>query len=102
MNVRNLYISYVLGIYLASDNLADLMTKCVIHGTEHGLDHRTIDTVFDAPWSAPKHQERLLLKNAPWKEINARIARTLATTPSEGTVQQKTDRLMSAVSDTIL
>ena len=28
-------------------------------------------------------------------------ARTLATTPSEGTVQQKTDRLMSAVSDAV-
>ncbi|KAJ5876413.1 uncharacterized protein N7529_001997 [Penicillium soppii] len=88
-------------LVLASDNLADLMTKCVIHGTEHGSDHRTIETVFDAPWSAPKHQERLLLKNAPWKEINARIASTLATTPLEGTVQQKTDRLMSAVSDAV-
>ncbi|KAJ5556668.1 hypothetical protein N7494_000583 [Penicillium frequentans] len=88
-------------LVLASDNLADLMTKCVIHGTEHGSDHRTIETVFDAPWPAPKHQERLLLKNAPWKEINARIASTLATTPSEGTVQQKTDRLMSAVSDAV-
>ncbi|KAJ5288046.1 hypothetical protein N7478_003732 [Penicillium angulare] len=88
-------------LVLASDNLADLMTKCVIHGTEHGSDHRTIETVFDAPWSAPKHQERLLRKNAPWKEINARIASTLAITPSEGTVQQKTDRLMSAVSDAV-
>ncbi|KAI3277363.1 transcriptional regulator family: Zinc finger, CCHC-type [Penicillium roqueforti] len=50
---------------------------------------------------APKHQERLLLKNAPWNEINAIIASTLAATPSEGTVQQKTDRLMSAVSDAV-
>ncbi|KAJ5101078.1 hypothetical protein N7456_007130 [Penicillium angulare] len=88
-------------LVLASDNLADLMTKCAIHGTEHGSDHRTIETVVDAPWLAPNHQERLLLKNAPWKEINARIANTLATTPSEGTVQQKTDRLMSAVSDAV-
>ncbi|KAJ5414923.1 hypothetical protein N7509_000021 [Penicillium cosmopolitanum] len=88
-------------LVLASDNLADLMTRCVIHGTEHGSDHRTIETVFDVPWSAPKHQERLLLKNAPWKEINAKIASTLAATPSEGTVQQKTDRLMSAVSDAV-
>ncbi|KAJ9479900.1 hypothetical protein VN97_g13160, partial [Penicillium thymicola] len=88
-------------LVLASDNLTDLMTKCVIHGTEHGSDHRTIETVFDASWSAPEHQERLLLKNAPWNEINARIASTLAATPSEGTVQQKTDRLMSAVSDAV-
>ncbi|OQD68712.1 hypothetical protein PENANT_c297G01221, partial [Penicillium antarcticum] len=88
-------------LVLASDNLTDLMTKCVIHGVEHGSDHRTIETVFDASWSAPEHQERLLLKNAPWNEINARIASTLAATPSEGTVQQKTDRLMSAVSDAV-
>jgi hypothetical protein len=77
------------------------MVKCAIHGTEHGSDHRTIETVFDVPRPISKHQERLLLKNAPWKEINARIARTLSTTPSEGTVQQKTDRLMAAVLDAV-
>lgn len=88
-------------LVLASDNLTDLMIKCAIHGTEHGSDHRAIETVFDAPWSAPKHQERLLLKNAPWKEINVRIASALTATPSGGTVQQKTDRLMTAVSEAV-
>ncbi|KAI2946871.1 hypothetical protein CBS147323_11233 [Aspergillus niger] len=86
-------------LVLASDNLTDSVIKCAILGTEHGSDHCAIETVFDAPWSLPQHQGRLLLKNAPWKEINARIASTLAATPAEGTVQQKTDRLMSAVSD---
>jgi hypothetical protein len=84
-------------LVLASKNLTDSMVKCEIHGTEHGSYHRAIETVFDAPWPVPKHRKRLLLKNAPWKEINARIASTRAATPSEGTVQQKTDRLMSAV-----
>ncbi|KGO53502.1 hypothetical protein PEX2_061100 [Penicillium expansum] len=79
----------------------DSMIKCAIHGTEYGSDHRAIETVFDAPWSAPKHQERLLLKNAPWNEINARIASTLTATLSGGTVQQKTDRLMTAVSEAV-
>ncbi|KAJ6136773.1 hypothetical protein N7497_012326 [Penicillium chrysogenum] len=88
-------------LVLASDYLTDSMIKCAIHGTEHGSDHRAIETVFDAPWPIPEYQERLLLKNAPWNEINARIASTLAATPSEGTVQQKTDRLMSAVSDAV-
>ncbi|KAJ6163833.1 hypothetical protein N7497_003812 [Penicillium chrysogenum] len=88
-------------LVLASDNLTDSMIKCAIYGTEHGSDHRAIETVFDAPWSAPKHQERLLLKNAPWKEINARIASALTATPSGGTVQQKTDRLMTAVSEAV-
>ena len=86
---------------LASDNLTNSMIKCAIHGTEHGSDHRAIETVFDAPWSAPKHQERLLLKNAPWKEINARVASALTATPLGGTVQQKTDRLMTAVSEAV-
>ncbi|CEJ62807.1 Putative Remark: Mars [Penicillium brasilianum] len=84
-------------LVLASENLTDSMVKCAIPRTEHGSDHCTIETVFDASWSPPKHPERLLLKNAPWKEINVRIANTLAATPLEGTVQQKTDRLMSAV-----
>jgi hypothetical protein len=84
-------------LVLASENLKDSMVKCAIHGTEHGSDHHAIETVFDAPSPAPKHQERPLLKNAPSKEINARIASSLAATPSGGTVQQKTDRLMSAM-----
>jgi hypothetical protein len=43
----------------------------------------------------------LLLKNAPWKEINARITRTLGPAAGDGTVQQKTDRLMSAVLEAV-
>ncbi|KAJ5297274.1 uncharacterized protein N7443_008167 [Penicillium atrosanguineum] len=88
-------------LVLASDKLTDSMLKCGVHGTEHGSNHRTIETVFGAPWPAPRQLERLLLKNAPWKEISARIARNLATTPWEGSVQQKTDRLMSAVSEAL-
>jgi hypothetical protein len=88
-------------LVLASENLTDSMTKCAILGTDHGSDHGAIETAFDAPWPIPKYQERLLLKNAPWNEINTRIASTMAATPSEGTVQQKTDRLMSAVSDAV-
>ena len=51
--------------------------------------------------SGPIQQERLLLKNAPWKEINARIASTLDTTPAEGTVQYMTDGLMGTVQEAI-
>ncbi|KAJ6105184.1 hypothetical protein N7523_010258 [Penicillium sp. IBT 18751x] len=88
-------------LVLASASLTDSMVKRAIHGTEHGSDHRAIETILDAPWPAPQHPERLLLKNAPWKEINARIASALATAPAGGTVQQKTDRLMSAVSEAV-
>ncbi|KAJ5471428.1 hypothetical protein N7530_008785 [Penicillium desertorum] len=68
-------------LVLASDNLTDSMIRCAIHGTEHGSDHRAIETVLDTPWPAPNHQEQLLLKNAPWKEINSRIASALTATP---------------------
>jgi hypothetical protein len=60
-----------------------------------------IEIVFDISIQMPKQQERPLLKNAPWKEINTRIAGTLSATPMEGTVQQKMNRLMSAVLEAV-
>jgi len=49
----------------------------------------------------PIPQERLLLKNAPWKKISARVAAGLEGIPTEGTVQQQTDHLMSAVLEAV-
>jgi hypothetical protein len=77
--------SSTIDLVLASENLIDAMVKCAVHKTEHGSDHRAIETVLNTPWPAPKHQEQLLFKNTPWKEINTRIASTLAATPSKGT-----------------
>jgi hypothetical protein len=74
-----------INLILASENLIDAMVKCAVHKTEHGSDHWVIETMLDTLWPALKHQERLLFKNTPWKEINARIASTLAATLSEGT-----------------
>jgi hypothetical protein len=86
---------------LASEELREATVKCGVHGTEHGSDHRTIETVFDISVPVPRQQERLLLKNAPWKDIRVRIAKSLGITPLEGTVQQRTDRLMSVVSEAV-
>ncbi|KAJ0131146.1 Ubiquitin conjugation factor E4 [Fusarium oxysporum f. sp. albedinis] len=88
-------------LVLASEELADANIKCAIHGIEHGSDHRTIETVFDISVPAPKQEERLLFKNAPWKEINSRITDTLRSRPVGNTVQQNTDRLMLAVLDAV-
>jgi exonuclease III len=88
-------------LVLASEGLTASAVKCTTYETDHGSDHRTIETVFDISVPVPKQQERLLLKNAPWKEINARITKALDAPPSEGTVQQKTDILMSAVSEAV-
>ncbi|KAK8048103.1 hypothetical protein PG996_016167 [Apiospora saccharicola] len=48
---------------------------------------------------AAEGQERLLFKNAPWKESNARIAAALATTPTGGTVQEQTNGLIDYASN---
>ena len=88
-------------LVLVSSELAASTVKCAVHGTEHGSDHSAIETVFDNSVPVPRQQERLLLKNAPWKEINARISRGLNTGPAEGTVQQLTDRLMETVLEAV-
>ncbi|RMZ89045.1 hypothetical protein DV736_g3719, partial [Chaetothyriales sp. CBS 134916] len=69
-------------LVLASEELMAATVKCTIYKTEHGSDHRPIETVFD-------------------KEINARIAKTLHARPGEGSVQEKTDRLMSSVLEAV-
>ena len=73
-------------LVLASEGLTASTVKCAVYGTEHGSDHRAMETAFDVSVPVSKQQERLLLKNAPWKEINARITKTLDARPSEGTV----------------
>ncbi|KZL68744.1 reverse transcriptase, partial [Colletotrichum incanum] len=88
-------------LVLASEDPTNSLIKCAIHETDHGSDHRAIETIFDVSIPTPAPRERLLFKNAPWKEINARIERALETTPGEGTVQQKTDRLMAVVTEAI-
>jgi ribonuclease HI/exonuclease III len=88
-------------LVLASEELMASTVKCAIHGTEHGSDHRAIDTVFDISVPVPRQQERLLLKNAPWKEINARITKALGTIRPGETVQQKTDTLMAVVLEAV-
>jgi hypothetical protein len=88
-------------LVLASEELTASTVKCAIYGTEHGSDHRAIETAFDVSVPVPKQQERLLLKNAPWKEINARITKMLDARPLDGTVQKKTDTLMSVVLEAV-
>ncbi|KAH7464218.1 hypothetical protein FOMA001_g17818 [Fusarium oxysporum f. sp. matthiolae] len=88
-------------LVLASEELADATINCAVHGTEHGSDHRTIETVFDISVPAPKQEEKLLFKNAPWKEIKGKIVDTLKDKPRGNTVQQKTDRLMTAVLEAV-
>lgn len=88
-------------LVLASEELAGAVVKCTPLGTENGSEDRVIETIFDISVPVLPIRERLLFKNAPWKEINARIAASLEGTPTEGTVQQQADRLMSTVLDAV-
>ncbi|KAF4971651.1 hypothetical protein FSARC_1584, partial [Fusarium sarcochroum] len=82
-------------LVLASADIASSTVKCMIHDTEHGSDHRAIETEFDIFVPVPHVRDRLLLKNAPWREINTRVIQALKAYPEERMVQQKTDRLMT-------
>lgn len=86
---------------LASEELVTSAVRCGTHATEYGSDYRAIETTFDVATPEPVAEERLLFKNAPWKDIRARIEVTLHTAPVGGRVQEQTDRLMIAVLDAI-
>ncbi|KYK54123.1 hypothetical protein DCS_06080 [Drechmeria coniospora] len=59
-------------LVLASAELADELTSCVIHPTEPGTDHRAIQTTFDIQVPERTFPQRLMLKNAPWIAIATR------------------------------
>lgn len=86
---------------LASEELTSALVRCAIHSTEHGSDHRAIESMFDI--TIPEHivEPRLLFKNAPWKAIKERIDVSLRSVPVGGSVQQQTDRLMTAVTEAV-
>jgi len=86
---------------LASVELSEDVLRCDIHPTEHGSDHRAIETTFDIQVPTRLVKPRLLLKNAPWNEIRTRVSDTLSRAPLGGTVQEQTDRLMDAVTNAV-
>jgi endonuclease/exonuclease/phosphatase family metal-dependent hydrolase/ribonuclease HI len=88
-------------LVLVSEELATSMVKYTVHSTEHGSDHRAIETIFDVATQERIVEARLLLKNAPWSDIRARIAASLCGIPIGGTVQQQTDRLMTVVLEAV-
>lgn len=86
---------------LASAELADETVHCGIHPTEHGSDHRAIQTEFNLTTPERTAEPRLLFKNAPWNATRERTEAKLSLFPWDGDVQTQTDRLMDVVVDTI-
>ncbi|KAI3532110.1 hypothetical protein CABS01_16761 [Colletotrichum abscissum] len=83
-----------INLSLASEGLARTVVRCALRETDHGSDHRAIETTFDIAAPEIESRPRLLLKNAPWKRINERVEANLERVPTGGTVQQQADRLM--------
>ena len=88
-------------LMLALQELASDVLKCKIHDTEHGSDHRAIETSFDVEVADHATQPRSLFKNAPWNAIRERIALALQGRPLAGDVQRQTDRLMQVVLEAV-
>jgi hypothetical protein len=89
-------------LMLASEELAATVLSCQIHETEHGSDHRAIETEFDVALPERHIEPRLLWKNAPWGQIRERIDLGLRDTPREGNTQEQADRLMAVVQEAVI
>jgi hypothetical protein len=75
---------------------------CRVHRTEHGSDHRAIDTLFNIEAQRREQIEpRLLFKNAPWTEISDRVANELQGSPRPQDTQAQTDRLLNIVATAV-
>ncbi|KJZ69760.1 hypothetical protein HIM_10843 [Hirsutella minnesotensis 3608] len=84
-------------LVLASAELADEVISCMTHPTEHGSDHRAIQTAFDIQVPEKTFPQRLMLKNAPWIAIATRVEDELRPLPWSVGVQTQADQLMRVV-----
>ncbi|XP_044718712.1 endonuclease-reverse transcriptase domain-containing protein [Hirsutella rhossiliensis] len=84
-------------LVLASAELADEVISCMTHPTDHGSDHRAIQTAFDIQVPERTFPQRLMLKNAPWIAIATRVEDELRPLPWSVGVQTQADQLMRVV-----
>ena len=62
-----------INLILKSENLYSTKIKYDIYDTEHGSDHRAIETILNIEIPEIQQQNRYIFKNAPWKQINEQI-----------------------------
>ena len=89
-------------LILASEELAATVLRCGIHGTEHGSDHRAMETEFDVAAPERHLEPRRLWKNAPWRQIRERVEAGLHETPGGGNTQEQANRLMAVVQGAVM
>ena len=88
-------------LVFVSDELSAALIKCRIHQTEHGSDHRAIESMFDIELPLRLTKQRLLFKSAPWAAIQARVAAGLYNTPIGVGTQEQADQLMAVVIEAV-
>ena len=85
-------LATTIDLVLVSEELAASVLKCDLHETEHGSDHRAIESEFDIETTERPRTERLLLKNAPWGKIRVRVHPRL-----EATTEDTTEAVASTI-----
>lgn len=86
-----------LDLMLTSHSLTETHLKCQIHQTEHGSDHRAIETELDIDHAEPVTPVRYLFKNAPWNEIKQAVRDDLHHKPLIERTQNKANQLLRIV-----
>src|ERR1035438_4113445 len=94
-------IESTVDLTLASEELAAEMIRCTTYEIEHGSDHLAIESVFDIEPPVRAVEQKLFLRNAPWKAIQERIATALQNTQVGNGIQQQADQLMGIVLDAV-
>lgn len=64
-------------LMLATEELSNNLVQYGIYGTDHGLDHQTINTTLNIDVHNIEPNPRLHFMDTPWKEVNARISKAL-------------------------
>ena len=91
-------------LVLATRGLQGKLARCDIYATEHGSDHRAIDTAFSLAMPTPTTQPKQMFKDAPWQEIREKVAYQIAaqeTPENENDVESILRRMMNIVTTVV-
>jgi Endonuclease-reverse transcriptase len=87
---------------LASEELTERYLQCKFHETEHGSDHRAIETCFKVETPEATQQARALFKSASWGEIMEKVAEALNGFSRPLSTQDQANRLIGTVEKVVL
>lgn len=88
-------------LMLTSYSLAESHLKCQIHQTEHGSDHRVMETELDIDLTEPAPPVQYLFKNALWNEIKQAVEVDLRHEPIVEGTQNQANQVLRIVLDNV-